>query len=455
MSEKTIAAISTPPAAGGIGIIRISGGNAVRVADAVFRSVSGRRIDEMRPWTCALGHIADGDETIDECIATLFRAPHSYTGEDVVELSCHGGTYVTRRVLRAVLANGAEPAGPGEFTKRAYLNGRIDLSKAEAVMNIISARGEAALRGAVNALGGAVGRKIDEITASLVNASAAIAVWTDDPDEDVPAAHEDNLERVLRTAADGLAVLIRDYDNGRAVNEGVDTVICGSPNVGKSTLMNLLSGYDRSIVADMPGTTRDVVEDTVLVGDVLLRLADTAGIREDAGEIEALGVSRTVQRMDGAGLLIAVFDGSQPLTREDVELLKKCEGRRAIAVINKSDRGTVIDTGLIRRYVPETVVMSAANGEGGRELADAVARVTGAADFAPDALALCSERQRGCCTDALDSVNEALAALASGVTLDAVNICVDSATDRLLELTGKRTRDAVADEVFARFCVGK
>nr|MCR5782998.1 tRNA uridine-5-carboxymethylaminomethyl(34) synthesis GTPase MnmE [Clostridia bacterium] len=318
MSEKTIAAISTPPAAGGIGIIRISGVDAVRVADAVFRSVSGRKIDEMRPWTCALGHIADGDETIDECIATLFRAPRSYTGEDVVELSCHGGTYVTRRVLRAVLANGAEPAGPGEFTKRAYLNGRIDLSKAEAVMNIISARGEAALRGAVSALGGAVGRKIDEITASLVNASAAIAVWTDDPDEDVPAAHEDNLERVLRAAADGLSVLIRDYDNGRAVNEGVDTVICGSPNVGKSTLMNLLSGYDRSIVADMPGTTRDVVEDTVLVGDVLLRLADTAGIREDAGEIEALGVSRTVQRMDGASLLIAVFDGSQPLTREDV-----------------------------------------------------------------------------------------------------------------------------------------
>lgn len=455
MTASTIAAVSTPQAAGGIGIIRISGPRATEVADRVFTPLHGKKPSEMRGWTCALGHIADGGGVIDECIATVFRAPRSYTGEDVVELSCHGGLYVTKRALRAVLACGAEPAGAGEFTKRAYLNGRIDLTRAEAVMNVISAEGEAALSSAVSALDGETGRRIGKTAESLIHASAAIAMWTDDPDEDVPAAHPEDLRAVIVSAKAELEKLIANFDNGKAVTSGVDTVICGCPNVGKSTLMNMLSGEEKSIVTDIPGTTRDIVEQTVRAGDVLLRLSDTAGIREDADTVEAIGVDRALKKIGTAELIIAVFDGSIELGPEDISLLEKCRGRRAVAVVNKSDKGVLADLDIIRERVPETVVISAGNREGADKLYGAISRVTGAADFAPGAGTLVSERQRACCAEAAASLEEALCALDAGVTLDAVNISVDWAVDRLLELTGKKTRDAVVDEVFAKFCVGK
>ena len=455
MTASTIAAVSTPQAAGGIGIIRISGPRATEVADRVFTPLHGKKPSEMRGWTCALGHIADGGGVIDECIATVFRAPRSYTGEDVVELSCHGGLYVTKRALRAVLACGAEPAGAGEFTKRAYLNGRIDLTRAEAVMNVISAEGEAALSSAVSALDGETGRRIGKTADSLIHASAAIAMWTDDPDEDVPAAHPEDLRAVIVSAKAELEKLIANFDNGKAVTSGVDTVICGRPNVGKSTLMNMLSGEEKSIVTDIPGTTRDIVEQTVRAGDVLLRLSDTAGIRDNADTVEAIGVDRALKKIGTAELIIAVFDGSLELGQEDISLLEKCRGRRAVAVVNKSDKGVLADLDIIRERVPETVVISAGNREGADKLYGAIIRVTGAADFAPGAGTLVSERQRACCAEAAASLEEALAALDAGVTLDAVNISVDWAVDRLLELTGKKTRDAVVDEVFSKFCVGK
>ena len=452
---SAIAAIATPNASGGIGVIRISGEAAISVADKVFVSVSGKRLADIKGYTALFGHVYENESIIDECVALVFRAPKSYTGEDVVELSCHGGQFVTQKVLRAVLSAGARPAQPGEFTKRAFLNGKIDLAEAESIMNIISAHGQQALNAAVNTLDGRLSGKIAEIAASLTNIAAGIAVWTDDPDEDVPQAHEDNVQAVVENALNELQRLICNFDSGRAVTQGVSTAICGHPNVGKSTLMNLLTGCDRSIVTEIAGTTRDVIEETVRLGDIVLHLADTAGIHESNDIVEAIGIDRTMKKLETAELILAVFDFSQTLTADDINLLEKCRGRRAVAVINKTDLENKVDIEKIREYIPHTVLLSAAKGDGVDELREVIGSILGTAELDTSSGVLANERQYSCCTSAADSLREALDGLMLGVTLDAVNVSIDYAVEKLLELTGEKARDAVVNEVFSKFCVGK
>ncbi len=452
---STIAAIATPNASGGIGVIRISGDDAISVADKVFRSVSGRKLCDIKGYTALFGHIYENESAVDECVALVFRAPKSYTGEDVVELSCHGGLYVTQKVLRTVFASGAVPAEPGEFTKRAFLNGKIDLAQAESVMNIISAHGQQALNAASNTLDGKLSEKIASVAASLTNVAAGIAVWTDDPDEDVPQAHEENVYEVVKNALSELNKLIKNFDSGKAVTQGVPTAICGHPNVGKSTLMNQLAGYDKSIVTDIAGTTRDVVEETVRLGDIVLHLADTAGIHESVDIVEAIGIDRTMKKLDSSSLVLAVFDSSQPLDNNDIELLKKCNGRKAVAIINKTDLGINTDIEKIKEYIADTVFISAANGDGIEDLKAVIEKLLGTAEFDTSAGILANERQYACCTSAADSLREALTGLEIGVTLDAVNVSIDYATEKLLELTGEKAREAVVNEVFSKFCVGK
>ena len=452
---STIAAIATPNASGGIGVIRISGDDAIAVADKVFRAVSGRKLCEIKGYTALFGHIYENESAIDECVALVFRAPKSYTGEDVVELSCHGGLFVTQKVLRTVFAAGALPAEPGEFTKRAFLNGKIDLAQAESVMNIISAHGQQALNAAANTLDGKLSEKIAGIAASLTNVAAGIAVWTDDPDEDVPQAHEENVYEVVKNALSELNKLIKNFDSGKAVTQGVPTAICGHPNVGKSTLMNQLAGYDKSIVTDIAGTTRDVVEETVRLGDIVLHLADTAGIHESDDIVEAIGIDRTMKKLDSSSLVLAVFDSSQPLDSNDIDLLERCRGRKAVAIINKTDLGINTDIEKIKEYIVDTVFISAANGDGIEDLKAVIEKLLGTAEFDTSAGILANERQYACCTAAADSLNEALTGLEIGVTLDAVNVSIDYATEKLLELTGEKAREAVVNEVFSKFCVGK
>lgn len=452
---STIAAIATPNASGGISVIRISGEDAISVADRVFRSVSAKKLSEIKGYTALFGHVYENDNIIDECVALVFRAPKSYTGEDVVELSCHGGMFVTQKVLRTVFANGAVPAEAGEFTKRAFLNGKIDLTQAESVMNIISAHGQQALNAATNTLDGKLSAKISKIAASLTNVAAGIAVWTDDPDEDVPQAHEENVYEVIRNSLDELNKLIKNFDSGKAVTQGVPTAICGHPNVGKSTLMNQLAGYDKSIVTDIAGTTRDVVEETVRLGDIVLHLADTAGIHESDDIVESIGIDRTMKKLDSASLVLAVFDSSQPLDNNDIDLLEKCKNRKAVAIINKTDLGINTDIEKIKEYIADTVFISAANGDGIDELKTVIEKLLGTAEFDTSAGILANERQYACCTSAADSLNEALTGLEIGVTLDAVNVSIDYATEKLLELTGEKAREAVVNEVFSKFCVGK
>ena len=313
MNEKTIAAIATAQGAGGIGIIRISGCDALEISQKVFKSITGRNISEMKGYTAAYGHIYDGDELIDSGVLLVYLAPHSYTGENVAEISCHGGLYVTKRVLRAVLNAGASMAEAGEFTKRAFLNGKIGLTEAEGVMDIISARGEQSSRAALGAMDGALRKKIDSVKESLITSAAHLSAWADYPEDDIPAVSTENLTGELKSSIGILDKLLATYDAGKAIREGIDTVIAGKPNVGKSTLMNLLSGYERSIVTDIPGTTRDVIEDTVMLGDIPLCLSDTAGIRATDDPVESIGVEKARKRVKSAGLVLAVFDSSKEL----------------------------------------------------------------------------------------------------------------------------------------------
>lgn len=451
----TIAALSTPAAPAGLGVLRVSGREAVPIASRVFRPANpARSLDCLPGYTAVYGHAADDEGVIDECVALVFHAPHSYTGEDVVELSCHGGPYLLSRVLRALFAAGARPAGPGEFTRRAFLNGKLDLTGAEAVMGLIAADGELAARTALAAKEGAVFRKIQEVVQALVEAQAAFSAYVDYPDDDIPELEPAALAAVLEKAEAALSALMATFDAGRVLREGVDTAIVGSPNVGKSTLMNLLAGCERSIVTPTAGTTRDVVEETVRVGNVTLRLADTAGIRDTADEVEAVGVERARKRLRSAALVLAVFDGSRPLEEEDRALLRELPAS-AVALINKSDRPFVLDMEEIRRTVPRVVCLSASTGQGLQELIREVEDITGVCRLNGGEPVLATERQRDAVRLALDGLRQASAALAGGMTLDAVSVCVDSALGALMELTGERVTEAVVDDIFSRFCVGK
>ena len=451
-----IAAISTPLAPAGLGVIRLSGDGAVAVAEKVFRPAGkARKLSELPGYSALYGRVYDGQGEIDECVALVFRAPHSYTGEEVVELSCHGGLYLLRRVLRAVLDAGARPAEAGEFTRRAFLNGKMDLTRAEAVIDLIAANGRLAAKAAISAREGAVYRRLEEVKSALLGMAANLSAFVDYPDDDIPALTPEALGPQLTAARDAVQALLDTYDAGRVLREGVDTVIVGSPNVGKSTLMNRLAGCERSIVTPLAGTTRDVVEETVRLGDVLLRLADTAGLRATEDEVESIGVRRAQSRMETAALLLVVFDGSRPLTEDDRRMAESASRQNAVAVINKADLGLDVNEEYIRSIFQRVVVVSARDGEGIPVLEQAVREAVGLAGIDGTQPLLANERQRRCAAACLDCLEEALAALAAGMTLDAVGVDIDGAVSALLELTGERATEAVVDEVFARFCVGK
>lgn len=452
---STIAAISTPNAPGGIAVIRISGEKALGVAEKIFSPAAGKKISDMAGYTCAYGFASDGEERLDDCILTVFRAPHSYTGEDIAEISCHGGLYVSKRILRAALKNGAVNAGPGDFTKRAFLNGKIDLTQAEAVMDIISAKGSRELKLAENLREGAAFKKASAISGKLLKILGDLAAWADYPDEDIPAVEPQNLIAELTAAYDELYSLTERYDYGRMLREGIATVIVGRPNVGKSTLFNCLSGCERSIVTDIAGTTRDVIEESVRLGELTLRLSDTAGIRETSDVIEEIGVGFAQKKLNEAELVIAVFDGSCPLTEDDFNLIKYIKNKKVIAVVNKNDVDQQLETDILKDNIKQIVYLSARENNGIEHLQKAVELELNLNEIAYDTVSAANERQKRCIDSALECVKNAIEALKGGELLDAVTILIDEAEQFLLELTGEKTTEAVVNEVFSRFCVGK
>lgn len=452
---STIAAISTAQGQGGIGVIRVSGEQAFTIVDKIFKSVSGKKIMDIKGYTALFGHIYNNEEVLDEAVVLKYVAPKSFTGENVVEISCHGGMYITKEVLNAVIMAGAFLAEPGEFTKRAYLNGKMDLTEAESVMDIISAKSKSAARAALFVKDGALFKKSQQVKQLLLDKAAHLSAWADYPEEDIPEVSEDSIMEAIEESISILEKLLSTYDMGQVVKEGIDTVIAGRPNAGKSTLMNLLVGREKSIVTNIAGTTRDVVEDTVLVGNVMLKLSDTAGIRDTDNEIEKIGVQKTFDKINGAGLVIALFDNNEELNSEDIDLINKIKDMPCIAVINKIDLEDKVDKKYITDNIDNVVYISAKQQDNIDELKNMIEKIAGTEDFDPSAGIIANERQRNAIRNAVNSLYEAKESLAMGMTMDAITVSLQETIDYLLELTGEKAGEEIVDSVFHNFCVGK
>lgn len=455
MDNKTIAAISTAQGEGGIGVIRVSGEKSIEICNGIFKSISGKKLMKMKGYRAALGYVYKNGEKLDEVIATVFRAPNSYTGENIVELSCHGGIFITREILRTVIEAGAVPAEAGEFTKRAFLNGKLDLTEAEAVIDIISAKSKNAARAAVLAKDGALWRRIENIKNKLVSTAAHFSAWADYPEEDIEQVSEESLNNTFNECLFDIKKLLDTYDLGQTVKEGLDTVIAGKPNTGKSTLMNLIAGKNKSIVTDIPGTTRDIIEETVNIGNVTLRLSDTAGMRDTEDKVEKIGVDIAKSRVQNCGLVLAVFDAGRELDDDDRKLIADVQDAPVIAIINKTDLDKKLDEKYIEDRIDKVVKISAKNGDGFELLCEMIENIAGTNNFDPSEGILANERQRTAVLNAQKALTEAKEALNIGMTFDAVTVNIEEAIEYILELTGERVSEVVVDNVFHNFCVGK
>ena len=452
--SHTIAAVSTGNQVSAIGIIRLTGDDCIPIAEAVFTLNSKTPLSAAPDRKLVLGTLSDKQgRTIDQCMAVISRAPHSYTGENTVEFHCHGSPAVLAAGLDALYTAGARPAQRGEFTKRAFLNGKLDLTQAEAVIDLIEADTADAAANAAGQVGGVLQKKLNPIYEDLTNLCSHFHAVLDYPDEDIEDFGLDSYESSLRADAKALNALLSTYGQGRILRQGVAAAIVGKPNVGKSSLLNALAGYDRCIVTDIPGTTRDTVEETVMLGNTRLRLIDTAGIRETDDAVEAIGVERSKQAVENADLVIFVCDGSHELTAEDESIMDLCtEHQNAVALINKTDLGNaVVPSDLPFLYV---IPICAKTGDGLDQLADAVDTMfEGSAPC--DGSILTNARQYSAVSRAYDAMGRALQGLKLGLTPDMVLIDVEEAMEAMGEVTGATVREDITARIFERFCVGK
>ena len=452
--SQIIAAVSTGNVVSAIGIIRMTGAGCAAVADKVFTRMNGKPLAEAPERKLVLGDLHDAQgRVIDQCCAIYTPGPNSYTGEDTVEFHCHGSPAVLAAGLDALYRAGARPAQRGEFTKRAFLNGRMDLTRAEAVIDLIEAETAEAAANAAGQVGGRLQKKLDPIYDDLTNLCSHFHAVLDYPDEDIEDFGLDAYESSLRADADALYALLKTHNQGKILRSGVAAAIVGKPNVGKSSLLNALAGYDRVIVTEVAGTTRDTVEETVMVGKTRLRLIDTAGIRETADRIEAMGVERSRQAVENADLVIYVCDGSKPLDEEDLSVIDFCRSLpKVIALINKSDLGTAVRPSDLPF---DTVIpLCVKTGEGLAELAQTVDNMF-ASDTPCDGSILTNTRQADAIRRAYEAMLRALEGLGLGLTPDAVLTDVEEAMEDIGEVTGATVREDITARIFERFCVGK
>ncbi len=451
--NTTIAAIATPIGEGGISVIRVSGSDAVSVCDRVFKG--SRTLKEAKSHTLTYGKIVHRGKVLDEVLVAVMHGPRSFTGEDVVEINCHGGSFVTRSVLSAVLLSGAVLATPGEFTKRAFLNGKLDLSQAEAVIDLIQSESDAAVSLSVNQLEGKLSVPISQHREQILHLAASLDVMADFPDEDVDETPTEEARQTLVTLLSSLRDMENQAEQGRLIRDGINTVIVGKPNVGKSSLLNALSGTDRALVTQQAGTTRDVIEERVRLGSVCLNLFDTAGIRQGAEQIEAMGIEKAKAYLEKADLVFFVVDLSRPFEAEDSEILELVEKKKTILILNKSDLEQKAVLPALSEDMPQ-VFLSAKRAIGLDVLAETVEQLfsLGAITQRQDA-AVVNMRHKQAISEAIACLQNALQTLESGMPLDLLSVDLRGALEALGTITGQTVSDEIVDEIFSRFCLGK
>lgn len=456
--EDTIAAIATAMAPSGIGIVRISGPEAVAVADRLYRGKKKeKKLADMKSHTIHYGWIVEKEQVLDEVLVMLMRGPHSYTGEDTVEIDCHGGVLAVKRVLEAVLHAGARIADPGEFTKRAFLNGRIDLSQAEAVMDVISAKSEYALQSSVSQLQGSVRRAVKEIREKLLYEIAFIESALDDPEHISLDGYPEKLEGIVQEEKRKIEKLLQSADDGKMLQEGIKTVILGKPNAGKSSLLNLLVGEEKAIVTDIAGTTRDVLEEQISLGGISLRMLDTAGIRSTADRVEQIGVERAKEHAKNADLILYVVDASVPLDENDGQIMELLKGRKTILLLNKSDLETVISKEELTARIDAPVLNISAREETGLAELEALIKemfFQGEISF-NDEVYITNMRQKRALEEALESLKLVENSIAMGMPEDFFSIDLMNAYERLGSIIGEAVGEDLVNEIFSKFCTGK
>ena len=458
MKTDTIAAIATAMSNSGIGIVRISGDEALDVADRIFRPKKGsRKVSDMETHTIHYGYVTDGDEVIDEVMLLIMKAPRSYTCEDTIEIDCHGGVLVMRKILETVLKYGARPAEPGEFTKRAFLNGRIDLSQAESVIDVINAQNELALKSSVSQLQGAVLEKIKAIRAVVLHEIAFIESALDDPEHVSLEGYPEQLHEIMSDAHSKVKKLLDSSDNGKMLKEGINTAIVGKPNAGKSSLLNILVGEERAIVTEIAGTTRDILQEQIQIGGIGLNVIDTAGIRDTEDIVEKIGVNKSREYIEKADLIIYVVDSSTELDENDQEIIEAIQNKKAIVLLNKSDLDAKTDASVLQTQLSKPILsISAKNNTGIHELETLIEEMffSGKLSF-NDEVYITNIRQKNALAEAQNSLKMVLQSIADGMPEDFFTIDMMNAYEALGTIIGESVGEDLVNEIFSKFCMGK
>lgn len=458
MKTDTIAAIATAMSNSGIGIVRISGDEALDVADRIFRPKKGsRKVSDMETHTIHYGYVTDGDEVIDEVMLLIMKAPRSYTCEDTIEIDCHGGVLVMKKILETVLKYGARPAEPGEFTKRAFLNGRIDLSQAESVIDVINAQNELALKSSVSQLQGAVLEKIKAIRAVVLHEIAFIESALDDPEHVSLEGYPEQLHEIMSDAHSKVKKLLDSSDNGKMLKEGINTAIVGKPNAGKSSLLNILVGEERAIVTEIAGTTRDILQEQIQIGGIGLNVIDTAGIRDTEDIVEKIGVNKSRKYIEKADLIIYVVDSSTELDENDQEIIEAIQNKKAIVLLNKSDLDAKTDASVLQTQLSKPILsISAKNNTGIHELETLIEEMffSGKLSF-NDEVYITNIRQKNALAEAQNSLKMVLQSIADGMPEDFFTIDMMNAYEALGTIIGESVGEDLVNEIFSKFCMGK
>lgn len=458
MSSDTIAAIATAMSPSGIGIVRISGDEALAIIDRIYRSKNNNvRLSDCKSHTIHYGYIYDGDEVVDEVMVLLMKAPNSYTREDTVEIDCHGGVYVMKRILETVIKYGARPAEPGEFTKRAFLNGRLDLTQAESVIDVINAKNDYALKSSLNQLKGSVHEEVKKIRDEIIYQIAFIESALDDPEHISLDGYPEKLHKIVDNNVENVDKLLKSFDNGRILKEGINTVIVGKPNAGKSSLLNILVGQEKAIVTEIAGTTRDVLEEQINLNGITLNVMNTAGIRNTSDVVEKIGVDRARKYAVNADLVIYVIDASTELDENDYEIMKLLQDKKAIVLLNKSDLDTKVQPEEVKKYLDKKVIsISTKNNTGIDEFEDTIKEMffQGEVTFNDEVYSI-NVRQKNSLQIVLEHLKQVNQSIEDGMAEDFFSIDLMGAYEELGKIIGESVEDDLVEEIFSKFCMGK